>query len=152
MIYVYQNSNGFRVVRGTNPVRAKEHTNTEPRVYRDEASAYAVETDAAIRGAILRLDPTAKGSVMPDKMHHVVKGSEFRANGERRPSSRSATITPRMHCDRCEMLSINEVACHEHRCPNMGARWDGETWIKQRECRECGSTVDASEECCEAQS
>jgi hypothetical protein len=53
-----------------------------------------------------------------------------------------------MHCDRCEMVSINGVACHERGCPNMGARWDGEIWIKQRECFECGCTVDADDPCC----
>lgn len=50
-----------------------------------------------------------------------------------------------MHCDQCEMLSINGHACHESGCPNRRARWDGETWIKQRVCFDCGCTVDASE-------
>ncbi len=53
-----------------------------------------------------------------------------------------------MNCGQCEMLSINGVPCHERGCPNMGARWDGERWIKQRECFECGCTVDADAECC----
>ncbi len=58
-----------------------------------------------------------------------------------------------IHCDQCEMLSINGVACHESGCPNQGARWDIEqqTWIKQRECFECGCTVDADDPCCSAQ-
>jgi hypothetical protein len=60
---------------------------------------------------------------------------------------------PRMHCDECEMLSINGVPCHETGCPNSGARWDAETgdWIKQRTCRECGCTVDADDPCCSAE-
>lgn len=48
-----------------------------------------------------------------------------------------------MRCDQCEMLSINGVPCHETGCPNMNARWDGEEWIRQRECFTCGCTVDA---------
>ena len=53
-------------------------------------------------------------------------------------------------CDQCQMLSINGVACHETGCPNMGARWDAESgeWIKQRECFDCGCTVDADDPCC----
>ena len=48
------------------------------------------------------------------------------------------------------MLAINGVACHEIGCPNMGARWDRESdcWIKQRECLECGFTVNADDACC----
>lgn len=58
----------------------------------------------------------------------------------------------RVHCDKCEMLSINGVPCHEQGCPNMGARWDREAqdWVKQRECFECGNTVDADDPCCSA--
>jgi hypothetical protein len=52
-------------------------------------------------------------------------------------------------CDQCELLSINGHACHETGCPNAGRRWDGEFWIRQRECFECGSTVDVGERCCE---
>ena len=56
----------------------------------------------------------------------------------------------RVKCDRCQMLSINGIACHETGCPNMGARWDSESgeWIKQRKCFTCGYTVDADDECC----
>jgi hypothetical protein len=59
-----------------------------------------------------------------------------------------------MHCDQCEMLSINGVACHELGCPNMHARWSEECycWIKQRECFDCGCMVDADDPCCSAQS
>jgi len=62
---------------------------------------------------------------------------------------------PRMRpvrCDRCEMLMICGVACHERGCPNMGARWDREAqdWVRQRECRECGCTVDEDDPCCSA--
>ena len=53
-----------------------------------------------------------------------------------------------MNCDQCQMLSINGVACHETGCPNMGARWDGEGWVKQCECRECGCMADVGSECC----
>jgi hypothetical protein len=56
-----------------------------------------------------------------------------------------------LNCDQCEMLSINGIACHERGCPNMGARWDGQQWIKQRTCFECGCTVDADSECCSAE-
>ena len=58
-----------------------------------------------------------------------------------------------MKCDQCEMLSINGVACHETGCPNARARWDAdsESWVQQRECFECGCTVDADDECCSRQ-
>lgn len=58
----------------------------------------------------------------------------------------------RVHCDQCQMLAINGVACHERGCPNMGARWDrqDERWIKQRKCFDCGFTVDADDPCCSA--
>ena len=56
----------------------------------------------------------------------------------------------KVRCDQCEMVSINGTACHETGCPNMHASWDREThnWVLQRECRDCGSTVDADEDCC----
>ena len=55
-----------------------------------------------------------------------------------------------IHCDQCQMITINGVACHERGCPNNGSRWDAEsgTWIKQRTCRDCGCTVDRNAECC----
>jgi|HubBroStandDraft_1064217.scaffolds.fasta_scaffold34755_8 hypothetical protein len=58
----------------------------------------------------------------------------------------------RVHCDQCQMLAINGVACHEIGCPNMGARWDrgDQAWVKQRECFDCGCTVDADDPCCSA--
>jgi hypothetical protein len=58
----------------------------------------------------------------------------------------------RVHCNQCEMLSINGTPCHEQGCPNMGARWDREAgdWVKQRECFDCGSTVDYDDPCCSA--
>ena len=56
-----------------------------------------------------------------------------------------------MRCDQCEALMINGIFCHETGCPNTHSRYDAEDdrWIKQRECRECGCTVDADEECCQ---
>jgi hypothetical protein len=47
---------------------------------------------------------------------------------------------------------INGVFCHETGCPNTNSRYDedSETWVKQRECFECGCTVDADDECCNA--
>lgn len=56
----------------------------------------------------------------------------------------------RLYCDCCELLSINGVACRERGCPNVGARWDrdGELWVRQRECFECGCTVDHGDPCC----
>jgi hypothetical protein len=58
----------------------------------------------------------------------------------------------RVHCDQCQMLSINGVACHERGCPNMNARWDREnnSWVKQRKCFDCGCTVDFDDPCCSA--
>ena len=31
-----------------------------------------------------------------------------------------------MHCDQCEMVSINGVACHEFGCPNRYKKWNPE--------------------------
>ncbi len=60
----------------------------------------------------------------------------------------------RVSCNQCQMLSINGVPCHETGCPNMGARWDADQqdWVKQRECFECGSTVDEDDPCCNGES
>lgn len=61
--------------------------------------------------------------------------------------------TPSMHCDQCEMLSIQGAACHETGCPNMGARWDADdgVWVKQRVCFDCGCTVDHDDPCCQGE-
>lgn len=55
-----------------------------------------------------------------------------------------------MHCDQCEMLSINGVACHETGCPNSHSRWNAaeQCWVKQYECVECGSMTDVGDVCC----
>ena len=52
-----------------------------------------------------------------------------------------------MRCDQCEMVSINGIPCHEMGCPNRRARWDGDNWVKQFECRECGCMVDVGTSC-----
>jgi hypothetical protein len=59
----------------------------------------------------------------------------------------------RVHCDRCEMLSINGTATHERGCPNQNSRWDStrQDWVKQRRCAECGMDVDADDPCCSAE-
>ena len=59
------------------------------------------------------------------------------------------STTP-IHCDECEMLMIQGVACHERGCPNSGARYDADYqgWVQQRVCFECGCTVDYAEPCC----
>ena len=54
----------------------------------------------------------------------------------------------RMRCDQCEALMINGVFCHETGCPNTNSRFDDGVWIKQRECFDCGCTVDADDPCC----
>lgn len=64
----------------------------------------------------------------------------------------------RVRCDRCEMLMINGVACHERGCPNLGARYDrkAKEWVKLGKCRECGQMLDADNDahatnlCCDA--
>jgi hypothetical protein len=55
----------------------------------------------------------------------------------------------RVHCNQCEMLMINGVACHETGCPNSGAQWneDRQAWVKYFECRECGCEVEQGESC-----
>lgn len=54
----------------------------------------------------------------------------------------------RIFCDRCVMLMINGVPCHETGCPNSGGRWDGQKWIRQRYCPTCGCRVDIDDHCC----
>lgn len=63
-------------------------------------------------------------------------------------SSRSV-IT--LHCDQCEMLSINGVACHETGCPNSRKTWDDERqdWIKTHKCFTCGYDVQEGYSCCD---
>ena len=58
-----------------------------------------------------------------------------------------------MHCDQCEMVSINGVACHETGCPNRYREYNPETksWEDTFECGECGQTFtdrDKRDECC----
>ena len=57
----------------------------------------------------------------------------------------------RVHCDQCEMLSINGVACHETGCPNSRKTWDAERqdWIKTYKCFICGYDVQEGYSCCE---
>lgn len=59
----------------------------------------------------------------------------------------------RITCDSCQLARINGVVCHETGCRNSRSRWDAESgeWIKQRECFECGCTVDADDPCCDAE-
>lgn len=54
-----------------------------------------------------------------------------------------------MKCDQCKALMINGVFCHESGCPNRNSVWNEERgrWIKQRECRECGCTIELGEVC-----
>jgi len=56
----------------------------------------------------------------------------------------------RFHCDQCEMLAINGIACHETGCPNQNARFDTDSgeWVKQRKCFDCGCIVDKDDPCC----
>ena len=56
--------------------------------------------------------------------------------------------TKKLNCNQCEMLSINGIPCHELGCPNTNARWDGESWIEQLKCRQCGYDYDADSWCC----
>lgn len=53
-----------------------------------------------------------------------------------------------MHCDQCQMLSINGLPCHETGCPNSRKTWneDRQEWILYVECRECGGEVEAGEQ------
>lgn len=52
-----------------------------------------------------------------------------------------------MRCDRCEMLSINGVPCHETGCPNSRKRFCYGQWIAVYECRECGEEVEEGTVC-----
>lgn len=46
----------------------------------------------------------------------------------------------RVHCDQCQMLSINGIPCHESGCPNSRKIWDPESqsWKRLVECSNCG--------------
>jgi hypothetical protein len=52
-----------------------------------------------------------------------------------------------VHCDQCEMVSINGLACHETACPNARSQWRDGQWIRMRECFECGYELPADEAC-----
>lgn len=63
-----------------------------------------------------------------------------------------------MHCDQCELVSINGVACHERGCVHAGnpnnrnslpSRWDTETleWVRQYKCSDCEDAHDDGEGC-----
>lgn len=56
-----------------------------------------------------------------------------------------------MRCDQCEALIIQGVFCHETGCPNTNSRYDAKSgdWVKQYECRECGSMADDGVVCCD---
>ena len=58
-------------------------------------------------------------------------------------------MTMYTRCDQCEAVMINGVFAHEAGCPYTRARYeaDSDCWIKQYECRECGTMVDAGESC-----
>lgn len=64
------------------------------------------------------------------------------------------TMKITINCDQCELLTINGVLCHENGCPNTHSRFDVDSgeWVKQRECFECGCTVNADDPCCEPDS
>jgi hypothetical protein len=54
----------------------------------------------------------------------------------------------RLSCDRCQMLSINGIACHETGCPNQKKTWVPERgWVRYLQCRECGCDVEEGESC-----
>lgn len=58
-----------------------------------------------------------------------------------------------MKCDSCQMVAINGVPCHETGCPNAGKVYRDGEWIKQHECRECGTKHDDADDaamCCMA--
>ena len=73
------------------------------------------------------------------------------ASQARNPDHTPITEVPPMHCDQCEMVSINGLACHEHNCPNADSRWDTNTheWVRQRDCFVCGCECDYDAPCCD---
>lgn len=52
-------------------------------------------------------------------------------------------------CDQCEAAMVNGVFCHETGCPNSRKTWaaDRQEWVRFLECLECGSEVEAGEQC-----
>lgn len=61
-----------------------------------------------------------------------------------------------MRCDSCEASVVTygktTAFVHEHGCRRTNARFDADSdsWIPQRECFDCGCTVDADDLCCSA--
>jgi hypothetical protein len=55
-----------------------------------------------------------------------------------------------MNCDQCQALMINNVFCHETRCPNAKKTWIPERgeWVRFVECFYCGCEVEEGETCC----
>lgn len=50
----------------------------------------------------------------------------------------------KIHCDGCDALVINGIACHETGCPDE--------WRDPKECKECGLTFtpeDRYQQCCD---
>ena len=54
-----------------------------------------------------------------------------------------------MHCNQCQMLSINGVACHETGCPNSRKTWvpEREEWVRYIQCFDCGCDVELGKAC-----
>jgi hypothetical protein len=59
-------------------------------------------------------------------------------------------VTQPVRCNRCAMLAINGMNCHETGCPNLGSRWDAveAEWVRYVKCFECGCDVREGEVCC----
>ena len=54
----------------------------------------------------------------------------------------------KVHCDQCEMLSINGVPCHETGCPNERKTWVvGRGWVRYVACHICDCDVELGEAC-----
>jgi len=58
-------------------------------------------------------------------------------------------MTTRIHCDQCQMLSINGHACHETGCPNSRKTWVPERgeWVRFVDCLNCGAEVEYGDTC-----
>ena len=52
-----------------------------------------------------------------------------------------------MGCNQCAASWINGVFCHEHGCPNNGARLRDGEWVKFRTCGSCGYDLPADQAC-----
>lgn len=79
----------------------------------------------------------------------IVQSLAERCLVEYSPATRQFRALYPLHCDQCEMLTINGLACHETGCPNEKKTWiaDRGEWVLFVACFDCGFDVEVGETC-----